>query len=215
MSSIRLNENYNKINESELYIKYKSSYVLAVRDFSLHCCYVLFSFFLLWHYKNSYFNIVTIPVFALLNIKTFIIFHDCCHNSYTPNKTLNLIISHITGTLTLTTPNWILDHHIHHLTNGNTENKYNFKFNELVNVTKKQYHRFSTLNKYIYCFIHHPVIFFTIIPFFYFFLLQRGMYLFKKIKYNNKISKPFNLIFMNDFVNNAALAILYLSLIHI
>lgn len=196
------------INEIEMFRKYKSSYKTAFLDFSLHIFYLSCSFYLLWLFRNSWLSCFTIPIMSLMNVRTFIIFHDCCHESYSPNKTLNYILSHITGTIMLSSPNWILDHHIHHLTNGNIENKHNFKFNELVYTTKKQYDSFSTINKYIHSLIHHPIMFFNIIPFVYFFVLQRGIYIIKKIKYKQKINSSLFVIVMNHLINNLLIYIL-------
>ena len=111
------------LNETGLYLKYKSSYYSALQDFGTHFCLLSCAYFGLWVFQNSYASIITIPLVSLLNVKTFIIFHDCCHDSYTPNKTLNFYLAHITGILTFTSPNWALDHNIHHLTNGNKGNK--------------------------------------------------------------------------------------------
>lgn len=202
----------NKINEGELYTKYKSSYKSAFFDFSLHTILFSSSCYLLWSFRNSWLSLFTIPFLGLLNIKTFIIFHDCCHNSYTPNKMLNYIISHITGIFTLTSPNWILDHHTHHLTNGNIDNNYKFKFNKLVFITKNQYHKFSTINKYIYLFVHHPIIYFTFIPTIYFFILQRFLYIIKKIQYKSKIQNNIFTIFFNHTINNLGIIFIYIIL---
>jgi omega-6 fatty acid desaturase (delta-12 desaturase) len=192
----------NKINESELFIKHKSSYMSAFFDLCSHTLLFSSSLYFLWLSRNSWSACLTVPFMGLMLDRTFMIFHDCCHQSYTPNKTLNYIISHITGTFVLTSPNWILDHHVHHLTNGNIENKYKFKFNEVVNVTKKQYDKFSTINKYIYSFIHHPIIFFNLIPFMYFIILQRFMYIIKKIMYKKKINSSLFMIFVDHLLNN-------------
>lgn len=105
----------NKINESELFSKYKSSYKSAFLDFSLHTFLLSCSFYSLWFFRSSWLSCLTIPLLGLLNIKTFIIFHDCCHQSYTPNKPLNYVLSHLTGTFVFTSPLWELDHTIHHI----------------------------------------------------------------------------------------------------
>jgi len=204
----------NKINESELFRKYKSSYKSAFFDLSKHVFYFSYSFYLLWFFRNSWLSCFTVPFMAVMLDRTFIIFHDCCHQSYTPNKTFNYILSHITGIFVLTSPNWILDHHTHHLTNGNTENKYKYKFNELVNVTIKQYNNFSTINKHIYSFIHHPIIFFNFIPFIYFIVLQRFIYFIKKIKYKQKINSSLFQIFMNHLLNNLLVYVFCKELLH-
>lgn len=82
--------------------------------------------------------------------RTFIVFHDCSHQSYTPNKTLNYIISHITGTFTFFTPNWVLDHRVHHLTNGNRENKYTSSM-------------FYYINLFLYISLQFPVLLYKLI----------------------------------------------------
>ena len=184
----------NKISESELFNRYKSSYYLAMLDLSIHVFYLYCSFYLVWFFRNSWLSILTVSLLGLVNVKTFTIFHDCCHQSYTPNKILNYVLAHITGIFILTSPNWITDHSVHHLTNGNIENKYKFKFNELVYITKKQYDNFNIFNKYVYSFIHHPIIFFNFVPFVYFVILQRFIY----YKNNHKNT----LIFFNHLINN-------------
>jgi omega-6 fatty acid desaturase (delta-12 desaturase) len=208
-----INSVHNKINESELFIKHKSSYKSAFLDLSVHTFLFSSSFYLLWFLRNSLLSFLIVPFMALMLDRTFMIFHDCCHQSYTQNKTVNYILSHITGAFVLTSPNWILDHHTHHLTNGNTENKYKFKFNELINITKEQYNNFSVINKHIYSFIHHPIIFFNFIPFLYFVVLQRFMYIIKKIKYNKKIGSSLSAIFFNHLLNNLLICALCKTLL--
>jgi omega-6 fatty acid desaturase (delta-12 desaturase) len=181
-------------------MKYKSSYASAFADLLGHSVVLCFSFYLMWYFKNSLFSVFTVPLFATMKVRTFIIFHDCCHNSYTPNKMLNYIISHITGTLISTSPNWILDHHIHHLTNGNIENKQHFLFNETVMVTKKQ---FSTHPKQSQFRLYkHPFVFFVLIPMLYFGILQRFLYTYKKYKRPHIFEKSFMSITFNHLVNN-------------
>ena len=62
----------NKINESELFTKYKSSYFSALLDLSIHTFLFSSSLYLLWLFRNSWLSIFTIPLLGLLNIKTFI-----------------------------------------------------------------------------------------------------------------------------------------------
>jgi len=179
------------MNERELFTKYKSSYRAALWDFSVQSLLVGIGLYLR-----------SVPLLTLLNVKTFVIFHDCCHNSYIPSRTLNYVLSHITGMFVLTSPNWILDHHTHHLTNGNVDNKYNYKFNELVYTTKKQYDNWEPRQKQLYSFIHHPLVFFTLIPFLYSTFVQRFIYIYKKIKYNSKFDKSLALITIDHVINN-------------
>ncbi len=87
------------INETELFRKYKSSYTSTFLDFSVHAFLLSSSFYSLWYFRNSWLSVLIVPLLGLLNVKTFIIFHDCGHDSYTPNRTLNYIIGTITGVL--------------------------------------------------------------------------------------------------------------------
>ena len=199
---------FNKINEIELFSKYKPSYKSAFLDFSLHTFYLSCSFYLLWLFRNSLLSFFTIPLLGLLNVKTFIIFHDCCHQSYTPNNTLNYIISHITGTFVLTSPNWILDHHTHHLTNGNKENKYNYKFNELIDYTENEYLQMSSKNKFMFNLFYNHHTYFSVVPILYFGIIQRFIYFIKKLKHGNKIPKSLSYIIFNHTINNIAIFVL-------
>ena len=74
-----------------LFNKYKSSYYSAFKDIIKHSILYTYSLYLLWYYKDSYISFITIPLLGLMNVRTFVIFHDCGHNSYTPNKYLNYI----------------------------------------------------------------------------------------------------------------------------
>jgi omega-6 fatty acid desaturase (delta-12 desaturase) len=204
-----LHSSSNKINESKLFSKYKSSYKSAFFDLSIHTFYLSCSFYLLWLFRNSWLSIFTIPLLALLNVKTFIIFHDCCHQSYTPNRTLNYILSHITGIVKITSPLWGLDHNIHHLTNGNRENKYNYKYNELIDYTEQEYLQMSSINKFMFNIFYNYKVYFTLFPFLYFFVLQRFIYIIKKIKYRNKISKSLINIIFNHIINNIGIILLF------
>lgn len=199
----------NKINESELFMKYKPSYKYAFLDLSLHAFFLSSSFYLLWLFKNNWLSCFTIPLLGLLNVKTFIIFHDSCHNSYTPNKTLNYIISHITGIIKIIPPLWSLDHNIHHLTNGNKNNKYNYKYNELIDYTENEYLQLSPMNKFMFDVFYNYKIYFTLFPFLYFFIIQRCIYIIKKLKYSKKISKSLINIFFDHMVNNSGILLLF------
>ena len=143
----------NHLKEGELFLKYKSSYKTSSIDLLIHLYFFYCAFYFMWYLKNSWLSIMPIIFATFLLNRTFVIFHDCCHNSYTPNKNLNYIISHITGMLVLTSPNWILDHHTHHLTNGNLENKQHYFFNETVLLTKQKYMQSSLRSKKYIIFI--------------------------------------------------------------
>jgi omega-6 fatty acid desaturase (delta-12 desaturase) len=205
--------NLIKINESDLFMKYKASYTSAFLDFSMHS--ILFSslFYLTWLLRNSWLSCFTIPIMAFFTLRTFIIFHDCCHQSYTPNKTLNYIISIITGTFMLISPNWILDHHTHHLTNGNIENTHHYFFNETIILTKNQFLSKTKTQQLIHKIYKNPLVFFLIIPNIYFGIFQQFIYIVKKYRHPRVFTPSLLEITMNHIINNI-LSFLYLSKIY-
>jgi omega-6 fatty acid desaturase (delta-12 desaturase) len=197
------NTNTNKINETDLFTKYKSSYISSFCDLSINLSLLCFGNYVLYLYKESYFVYLFIPFMSLLNIKTFMSFHDCNHESYTPNKTINYLIGTVSGIITVTTSmNWGLDHRTHHLTNGNVTNKYNYSFNETTRITYKQYSRFNWLSRVIIKCLLYPVIQFAITPIIYFVFIQRFIYIVKKLKYKSKIESSMALICFNHFIHN-------------
>ena len=209
---VSIHETAHEINESELFMKYKSSYFDAFMDLSTYGVYMTTTIYLLWFFKNSYMSIFTIPLMALMGVRTFIIFHDCGHNSYTPNKLLNYVISHLTGALVVTSPNWIIDHHTHHLTNCNIGNEHNFPFNETVS-TKSQYLSMSHRGKRVYRLYKNQFVFFIFVPVIYFGFLQRFYYVIKKYTCSHIFPHSLMEIVFNHTLNNA-LVYLYISLIY-
>jgi len=168
--------------EVELFMKYKSSYIAAFKDVFIHTLFMTSGIYSLWYFRYSAVSLITIPFMSFMTIRTFLIFHDCCHNSYTPNRLLNCILSHITGVFVITSPNWILSHHTHHLTNGNIENEHHFLFNETIPYTKKKFLSKTKKEQNNYIMSKNPFVFFGIIPLFYFIFVQRYMYAFRKYK---------------------------------
>jgi omega-6 fatty acid desaturase (delta-12 desaturase) len=144
------------INETELFMKYKSSYTSAFIDLSVHFFLVGSSFYSLLYFRNSWFVFPNMLFYTLLQVKTFTIVHDCCHNSYIPNSSLSIIISMITSILS--NRFWLgykTRHAIHHKTNGMLDNKYNFPFNETVLFTFKDYAKLNLVRRQIYKIIKH------------------------------------------------------------
>jgi omega-6 fatty acid desaturase (delta-12 desaturase) len=201
----------NKINESELFAKYKSSYKSAFFDLSIHTFFLSSSYYLLWLFRNSWLNVFTIPLLGLLNVKTFIIFHDCGHQSYAPNKTLNYALGLIISFLTYFSYSWSYRHYTHHLTNGNYENKYKFNYNELIFCTFNQYKNMSEMKRKIYKCMLSPYILFTFLTYIKILLIERFyvlQFFVKKYAY-----KPSNLyLIIDQIINNiGVILILYLQ----
>ncbi|OIK14746.1 fatty acid desaturase [Bacillus sp. MUM 13] len=87
-------------------------------------------FFVLWilAYKSLSISfwltlIISIPAAGFLT-RIFIIFHDCCHQSFFKNKKYNKILGTITGVLTLFPYNqWKHSHSVHHATSSNLDKR--------------------------------------------------------------------------------------------
>src|SRR3954467_11351444 len=83
-------------------------------------------FFLLWYLAYESLALSYLLTFGLsavaagFIIRTFIIFHDCCHNSFFKNKRANEVVGTITGILTLFPfQQWRHSHNVHHATSSN------------------------------------------------------------------------------------------------
>jgi omega-6 fatty acid desaturase (delta-12 desaturase) len=197
------------ISQSELYSKYKSTLGIGIWDFIKHMFVMYNIIILLSKFKGTYVAYILIPILGLMLNKTFIIFHDCQHNSYTPYKEVNYVLSLITGTFVTTSANWILDHNTHHLTNGNIENKYNYFFNETVIYTVNKYKKLSWWGKEMYKIYKNRFVFFGIIPIVYFGIFQRFIYIVKKIMHPKKMKKELSMIIMDHSINNMGISILF------
>lgn len=98
----------------------------SLRNSILQIVNTLVPFLLLWFfaYKSlsvSYFLTLAITMIAAgFLVRTFIIFHDCCHQSFFKSKRANDILGNITGVITLFPYHqWRHSHNIHHATSSN------------------------------------------------------------------------------------------------
>ena len=196
------------INETEMFMKYKSSYTSAFIDFSFHAFLMCSSFYSLWYFRNSWLSVFTIPLLGLLSSKTFMIFHDCGHNSYTPNRTLNYIIGIITGIFTITPFSWNFNHNTHHLTNGNIENVYDHPYNETIFHSLCQYKSFSSTKRCIYKVLKHPYFFFSVVPIFKFLVVMR-FNAFRLLNKKLSVKHKEAFIIVEQIINNLGIFILF------
>jgi omega-6 fatty acid desaturase (delta-12 desaturase) len=126
-----------------------------------------------YYFRESIFSFLTVPILTLMLLRTFLIFHDCGHNSYTPNRNLNYAIGSAIGSFVMTPFSWNSKHFMHHLSNGNIENPYKYQWSETIDYTVLQYKNLHPGYKILYRIFKDPFIFFTMIPFFNFFILNR------------------------------------------
>jgi acyl-lipid omega-6 desaturase (Delta-12 desaturase) len=70
---------------------------------------------------------ITFPILVVTAgflVRTFIIFHDCCHQSFFKSRKLNNILGTITGVLTLVPyEQWKNSHNTHHATSSNLDKR--------------------------------------------------------------------------------------------
>lgn len=197
------------MKHNELFAKYKSSYHSAIYDFTRHSVFTGCAFYAMWHFrKSAWGNLVTIPLLGLLNMKTFVIFHDCGHGSYTPSTSLNNILGIFTGIFVLTPFSWNFNHNSHHLTNGIVENKYNHSFNETVLHTLNEYKSFSFAKRQIYKIVRAPLFFFSIIPLFKFAILMR-FNAFRLLKKKRSVQIKASFILYEQMINNIGIALFF------
>jgi omega-6 fatty acid desaturase (delta-12 desaturase) len=95
-------------------------------------------------------------------IRTFIIFHDCCHQSFFKSKLANDIIGNITGILTIIPyQQWKNEHAIHHSTSSNLDKR---GVGDVWTMTVDEYIAASLWRRISYRLFRNPLIMFGIGP---------------------------------------------------
>jgi len=113
---------------------------------------------------------LSIPAAGFL-VRTFIIFHDCCHGSFFKSKRANRIMGYITGILTFTPfERWQHDHAIHHATAGDLDRR---GVGDVMTLTVDEYRALSPIKQLGYRLFRHPLIMFTIGPVYIFLISHR------------------------------------------
>ncbi|MFD0588918.1 fatty acid desaturase [Paenibacillus sp. GCM10027627] len=103
---------------------------------------------------------------AFFVIRTFIIFHDCCHGSFFKSKRANDIVGILTGVLTLVPyQQWKNAHAIHHATSSNLDKR---GVGDLWILTIEEYASLHWLQKLSYRAYRHPLVMFGLGPIFVF-----------------------------------------------
>jgi omega-6 fatty acid desaturase (delta-12 desaturase) len=93
-------------------------------------------------------------------VRTFIIFHDCCHGSFFRSSRANAILGFITGVLTFTDfGSWRRDHNTHHATAGDLDRR---GVGDVMTLTVQEYLALSPWKRFTYRVMRSPWILFTI-----------------------------------------------------
>lgn len=122
--------------------------------------------------RSKYF----VPLFSCFTVRLFLIFHDCCHNSFfkvtekqhnSGIRGYNKIVAQILAPLVeFDELSWRTGHGHHHKIHGN---KSELDITKTV-ITLKEYEHLPIYKKIIYRIFRTPIIFFTISPIYIFFL---------------------------------------------
>lgn len=142
---------------------------------------------------------ITLPITIIASgfvVRTFILFHDCCHQSFFKNRLANEIIGTITGIITLCPYHqWKNSHAIHHATSGNLEKR---GTGDMWVLTVDEYAASSLLRRIAYRLYRNPFIMLGLGPIVIFLFTYR---------FNTKGAKLKERI--NTYVTNASVILLY------
>lgn len=120
-----------------------------------------------WSLEVSYW--LTIPITIVAGgflIRTFIIFHDCCHGSFFKNRKANAIVGTITGIMTFVPfSQWRYSHAVHHATSGNLDHR---GTGDIWTMTVDEYLAATWLQRLTYRLYRNPLVMFGLGPIFIF-----------------------------------------------
>jgi omega-6 fatty acid desaturase (delta-12 desaturase) len=157
---------------------------------------------LLWiaaYYSLAISYWITLPiaiVTAGFVIRTFIIFHDCCHQSFFKSKLANEIVGTITGIITVVPYHqWKTTHSIHHASSSNLDKR---GIGDMWIMTVDEYAAASFWQRFMYRFYRNPLVMFGIGPI-YIFLID--------YRFNRRAARRRERI--NTYITNVSIVLLY------
>jgi omega-6 fatty acid desaturase (delta-12 desaturase) len=113
---------------------------------------------------------LSIPSAAFM-VRTFIVFHDCCHGSFFRSRGANRIVGYLTGILTLTPfDKWQRSHAAHHASAGDLDRR---GVGDVWTLTVAEYLAASRLKRLFYRIFRNPFVMLGIGPAFVFALENR------------------------------------------
>lgn len=113
---------------------------------------------------------LVIPTSGFL-IRIFIIFHDCCHQSFFKDKKANEIVGTIMGIITFFPfGQWKNEHSVHHATSGNLSRR---GTGDIWTLTVKEYAGLSRWKRLVYRLYRNPLVMFGLGPVFLFVFVYR------------------------------------------
>ena len=105
--------------------------------------------------------VLTIPAAGFL-VRTFIIFHDCCHHSFFKSRKANVVVGIITGILTFFPYyQWQREHFVHHATSSNLNRR---GTGDIWTLTVNEYLALSPFRRMVYKIYRNPFVMFGLGP---------------------------------------------------
>ncbi|OPG15129.1 fatty acid desaturase [Ferroacidibacillus organovorans] len=125
-----------------------------------------------WSLSVSYWITLCFVILAAgFAVRMFIIFHDCCHDSFFGNRNANLIVGVFTGLMTFFPYyQWKHEHAMHHATSSNLSRR---GIGDIWTLTVDEYLALSTFRKMGYRLYRNPLIMFGLGPLYLFFVVYR------------------------------------------
>ncbi|MDR6224363.1 omega-6 fatty acid desaturase (delta-12 desaturase) [Desmospora profundinema] len=125
-------------------------------------------FFLLWYaaywsLSVSYWLTLGLACLAAgMLVRIFIIFHDCCHGSFFPNRRANEVLGTLSGILTCCPfHQWRHSHSVHHATSGNLDRR---GTGDIWTLTVEEYLALPRLKRLAYRLYRNPLVMFGLGP---------------------------------------------------
>lgn len=104
-------------------------------------------------------------------VRIFIIFHDCCHNSFFKSRKANVVLGNISGIMTLFPfKQWQHSHNVHHAGSGNLDKR---GVGDMWMLTVEEYYQASKWVRIQYRLYRNPLIMFGIGPIYAFLISNR------------------------------------------
>lgn len=137
---------------------------------------------------------LTLPAAGLM-VRTFILFHDCCHGSFFSTRRANKIAGRITGILTFTPfEEWRRLHNIHHATSGDLDRR---GIGDIWTLTVNEYREAGKSKRFVYRLIRNPLVMLGLGPIFLLFYSNRTVHPdSKKVERRSVIITNFILLFI-------------------
>lgn len=138
---------------------------------------------------------------AFFLVRSFIIFHDCCHGSFFKNKRWNDRLGNFTGFLTLFPyQQWRREHNIHHATSGNLDKK---GVGDIWMMTIEEYEAADKKMQLAYRIYRNPFVMFVLGPIYLLLIANR---------FNRKDARQKERV--NTWLHNLAIVVVYGSIIY-